>query len=141
MPYCIKDDILEQLDEDTLIQLTDDSDAGVVDDTVIDRAIEDADAEINGYCGARYSIPFLPVPDRIRSLSVDIAVYNICSRRQGAPDHRKERYSNAIKFLEKVADGNVSLGEDDPDATPSDSNKPVISSSTRIFTREKLEGF
>jgi len=66
MAYSAKVDILEQLDEDILIQLTDDANAGVADDDAVTRAIADADSEIDSYCGTRYAIPFSTVPPRVR---------------------------------------------------------------------------
>jgi len=139
--YCTLDDIKEQIPADELISLTDDADAGIIDTSVTDRAVADADAEIDGYCGKRYAVPFVTVPPVIRKLSVDIAIYNLFARRQGAPEDRKDRYKSAVKFLENVARGLVSLGEDDPDSTPSDVQKPKISFSGRIYSRDKLAGW
>jgi len=141
MTYSANADILEQLDEAILIQLTDDADAGEVDADVVTRAIADADSEIDSYCGKRYTIPFSAVPVRVRKLSVDIAIYNLYARRKGAPEDRKTRYDNAIRFLKDVAKGLATLGEDDPDGSPAESNAPDIDQSDRIFTRDKMKGF
>jgi phage gp36-like protein len=141
MSYCAKADILEQLDEDILIQLTDDEDTGSVDDDMVTRAIADADAEIDSYCGVRYPVPFSTVPGIIRKLSVEFSIYNLYARRKGVSDDRKDRYNNGIRFLRDVSKGVVSLGADDPDSTPSDANTPQISSSDRIFSRDKMKGF
>lgn len=143
MPYCTQDDILEQLDEDTLLQLTDDYDAGAIDSDVVDRAIADADSLINGYCGKRHTVPFTTVPALARKFSVDIAIYNLYGRRIGAPEDRKDRYKEAIDYLKGVARGENSMGEDDPEGTPPDSNAPQMSSDSpeRIFTRDKMSGF
>jgi len=138
--YAAQADILEQLDGDILIQLTDDADAGTVDADMVTRAIADADAEIDGYCGKRYSVPFSTVPAIVRKFSVDIAIYNLYARRKGAPDDRKQRYDNAVKFLANVAKGLISLGEDDPDSTPA-SNAPEIDNEDRLFTRTTMEDF
>ena len=138
--YATQADILEQLDEDILIQLTDDADAGAVDADMVTRAIADADAEIDGYCGKRYSVPFSTVPAIIRKFSVDIAIYNLYARRKGAPDDRKARYDNAVKFLSNVAKGIISLGENDPDSTPA-SEAPEIEGEDRIFTRTTMEDY
>lgn len=117
MAYSIQDDILNQLDEDTLIQLTDDEGVGSVDATVVARAIADADATIDAYCQSRYTVPLDPVPDKIRQVSVDIAIYNLYSRRRGAPDDRKDRHKEAIRFLERVGEGKIGLGvQPHPDA-------------------------
>ena len=141
MTYSANADILEQLDEAILIQLTDDADAGEVDADAVTRAIADADSEIDSYCGKRYAVPFSTVPPRVRKLSVDIAIYNLYSRRKGAPEDRKSRYDNAIRFLIALAKGLTTLGEDDPDGSPAESNTPSIDQSDRIFTRDKMKGF
>lgn len=141
MAYCTKADILEQLDEDILVQLTDDDDLGVVDDDVVTRAIADADAEIDSYCGTRYDVPFSPVPPIIRKRSVDLAICNLYARRRGVPEDRKERCKEAVTWLRDVSTNKATLGEDDPDGTPSDANAPDIDHSTRIFTRDKMSGY
>ena len=133
MGYCTKSDILEQLDEDVLIQLTDDVDAGIVNDDAVTRAIADADSEIDSYCGAHYEVPFETVPSMVRKLSVDIAIYNLYARRKGAPEDRKQRYDSAIRFLRDVSSGKASLGAtapDDSDGGPEATTKK----SDRAFT-------
>lgn len=115
MAYSAQTDILEQLDEDILIQLTDDVDAGVVDDDAVTRAIADADSEIDSYCGAHYEVPFSDVPAMVRKLSVDISIYNLYARRKGAPEDRKQRYDSAIRFLRDISTGKASLGSTAPD--------------------------
>ncbi len=141
MAYCLKADLLEKVDESILIQLTDDDGLGVVADDVVTKAIEDADAEIDGYCGKRYSVPFSTVPGMIKKLSQDIALYNLFQRRSGATEEKKRDYENAIRFLRDVSKGAVSLGADDPDGVPAQSETPQISSSTRVFSRDNLKGW
>jgi len=84
MAYSTQADILEQLSEAHLIQLTDDAGAGTVDADVVSRAIADADAEIDSYCATKYDTPFTTVPAVIRKLSVDMAIYNVYARRMAA---------------------------------------------------------
>jgi len=141
MAYCTQSDILESLDQTTLIQLTDDAGTEGIDASAVARAIADADAEIDGYCGSRYSVPFATVPDIIRKFSVAIAVKNLFSRRRGAPDNRRKDYDDAIAFLKDVAKGVASLGVNDPDGTPAASNAPDIDGPDRVFDRDNLEGF
>jgi phage gp36-like protein len=140
MPYCTQTDLLEQISSKELISCTDDANAGTVDTSAVDRAIADADAEIDGYCSGRYTVPFSPVPAIIRKLSVDIAVYNVYSRRRGAPESRKQRYDNAIAFLKSISSGEVSLGADDPEP-PTQNHQPQFAGNDRIFTRDKMSGF
>lgn len=140
MGYCTQADILERLDEDTLIQLTDDEDAGAVDPAKVDRAIADADAEIDGYVGKRYTLPLAPAPNLLRKLSVEFSIYNLYSRRLGAPESWRTSYEDGRRLLENLAKGLVSLGVNEPNGTPS--AQPVeIESQPRAFSRDLLEDF
>ena len=101
--------ILDQVDESVVIQLTD-PDGAAVDEDVVARAIEDADATINVYCQELYLIPLSPVPDKMRQVGVDIAIYKLYSRRGDTmPETRRDNYRDAIKFLEKVSEGKIKL--------------------------------
>lgn len=141
MAYCTQDDILEQISEETLIQLTDDDNVGEVDADKVARVIANADAEINSYCGMKYRVPFTIVPPMIRAASVDIAIYNLRSRRMGASDTEKERYRERISWLKDVAKGIATLGENDPDGVPTEVQAPEISCNGRIFSRETMSGW
>ncbi len=139
MAYCVRADILGLISEETLIQLTDDNGAGIVDDAVVTRIITDADAEIDGYCGEKYTLPFSPVPTIIRKISVDIAIYNLYARRQGAPDDRAKRYDNAVKLLKDIQTGKVTLGSTAPTEVAQDTVE--VEKKDRIFTKDTLENF
>ena len=140
--YATKADILELLSESDLIGLTDDSGSGLVDDSVVDRAIADADATIDAYCQGRYSVPFgAPLAPMIRSLSVDLAIYNLYSRRPVAdvPEVRKDRRKEAIAFLAKVAEAKLSLGS--VSSAPVNSGQAVlVGGGDRLFTRDSMKG-
>ena len=135
MAYCTQADLLEQISEDVLIQLTDDEDAGVVDTDMVTRAIADADAEIDSYCGTKYEVPFSPVPVMVRKYSVDIAIYNLYARRRGAPEDRKERYDDAISFLKDVSKGIATLGGDAPSGDDESGPEATTVKSDRVFSR------
>lgn len=139
MAYSTQTDLEEQISQTELIELTDDAGSGSVDTSAVARAIADADAEIDSYCGSRYTMPFSPVPVMIRKLSVDIAVYNLFSRRAvlKIPEDRQKRYDNAIRFLRDVSKGLISLGADAP-AEPSDGlPQATRTKDDRIFTLGK----
>lgn len=141
MSYCIQTDILNQLDSAVLLVLTDDANAGAIDADVVTRAIADADATINSYCQAGYTVPLSPVPEKIRQISVDIAIYNLYSRREDVvPDIRKDRNKEAIRFLEKVADGKIQLGAASP--SPANTENTVsVAYNDRLFTRNKMSEY
>jgi len=140
MAYSVKSDMLEQINEDDLILLTDEDDLGTVNEDTVKRAIADADAEIDAYCGVRYDVPLSPVPAMIRKVSVDIAIFNLTSRRERVSDDRKKRYDNAIKFLQSVAAGQIWLGTLDAES-PSEHQTPAFSGNTRVFTKSGMEGW
>jgi len=143
MAYCTQSDILNQITTVELIQLTDDAVAGVINTTIVARAIADADAEIDGYLGSRHVVPLTTVPAIVLKISVDLSIFNLYSRRGTIPDIRADRYKNAIRFLEQVGQGKISLGASDPGGNPPESNAPEMSGSNpeRSFTRSTLESF
>ena len=142
--YCTLADIQDQLDDQVIIELTDDAGAGTIDTAVVDRAVEDADAEVNGYCATRFSVPFSPVPPRIRAISVDIAIYNLFSRRQAVPEERQTRYDNAKAYLANIAKGLVSPGvQPPPDSVGQEdlNGSNQISARTKIFDTATMEKY
>jgi len=141
MAYCTQANILERIDEATLIQLTDEAGTGEIDAAKVAAAIADADATIDAYCQGRYTIPLSPVPPKILQVAVDIALFNLYSRSDlEMPEVRKDRNREAIRFLELTAAGKVNLGAATP-AQANTGNTVNIDSNTRIFSREKMTGF
>jgi len=139
MPYSTKTDILKQISEEDLTGLTDDAVNGMVDDNVVNKAIQDADGEINSYCKKKYEVPFNPVPDMINKLSVDISIYHLYSRRQNLLNESvMKRYDDAIKFLKDVARGLAEITDVPPPATDSD-QVGKFQANDRLFTRENME--
>lgn len=137
--YASLDDLKKKLNEDELIRLTDDNGLDIIDEATVNAAIEAAGVEIDSYLGERYSLPLSPVPGLIPHLAKDIAVYNLYARNhEGPTEHWQKRYDNAIKLLERIATGDVSLGSGDPDTGGDDAQ---ISVQDRIFTRETMKGF
>jgi phage gp36-like protein len=112
--YCTQTDITSSgLSEATLIQLTDDDADGVADAAVIAETIAQADSEINGYLGSRYSIPVSPVPALLRNLSVALSVWKLYSHRGLYNERRRKDYEDAIATCRRLAKGEMVL----PDVT------------------------
>jgi len=128
-------------------------------DTRVDRAIENADAVIDAYLGSRYTIPITTVPDMIRAISVDLALWNLYSRRsqtfpKEVEDIRRVRYEKAIEALKDIATGKISVGLE-PAPSGNDRNDATVKSfdeyydpdttaagyTNRTFSRGKLYGF
>jgi len=140
MAYSTQSDILEQLSFDELLGLTDDEQDESVNASVVTRVIADADAEIDAYCGKLYALPFSAAPPILLKLSVDMAIYNLYSRRGLVPDFRDVRYRNALKLLANIAKGEVTLGVQ-PAPDPNSEQAAQTSSNDRIFTRDTMRNF
>ncbi|MBI5328857.1 MAG: DUF1320 domain-containing protein [Deltaproteobacteria bacterium] len=137
--YITKTDIIEQLAEESLMQLTDDEGIGSVNDVRVDAAIEDSEGEVDGYLSVRYACPISPTPKIIKKCAVDIAIYNLYARRDTANEEREKRYKNAVRFLENASKGVVTLGADAP--IREDSARVSIESADRLWTRKDLDNY
>src|SRR5258706_5992693 len=119
MSYIAQADIIGQISNAQLIQLTDDDRTGLVDAAKVDKAISDAESEINGYVATRYAVPVAaPVPDLVKKLATDIAVYSLWRRRQKVPEIVRTAYEDAMKKLSDISKGVITLGID-PAPAPS----------------------
>lgn len=134
MPYAIKADMLEEFSESEIRQLTDRDDPplGAINDAVLDRALAGASAEIDGYL-ARYAGATLDLPILTR-YCCDMARYRLY--RDAAPEEVRLRYRDAIRFLEMVAAGKISLGA----TAESAASEGTVSFTTgqKVFAREDL---
>lgn len=113
----------------------------------VEEAIIDADAEIDGYLARRYNVPLSPAPRVLNKFSKDIAVYNLMSR-VGIDEQDREktylnRYNAAVKFLEGVAKGTISIGTGDMGDTQTQAAQKDfrIAHSERLFTRTSMKGW
>lgn len=115
--YCTLNDIrTKRLSEETLIQITDDADAGVIDAVKVDRAIADAGELIDGYLRTRYALPLTPVPGLVAALALHIVVWNLYGLRPDVetPERVASDYKGALALLERVQRGDVKLGVAEP---------------------------
>ena len=73
----------------------------------INEALQDAAEEINGYIGGRYPLPLPNVPSNLNRMACDIARYRLYY--QQPTEEVRNRYKDAIKFLERVQDEKAHL--------------------------------
>lgn len=110
--YCTPVDIEKRIGLAELVQLTDRSRSGQVDADTVAAAIGDATTELEVYLTGRYTLPFTTPPSVLVPLAVSLAIYNLFSARRGGGmvDDVRNRYRDAIRLLEKINNGEVSLG-------------------------------
>lgn len=100
--------------EAELIQLTDRDELGVVDVTVFDENVDRAGKLIDGYISPRNSLPIS------QALIDSSALPNKCGaivryylHKDCATEQIEKDYKDALKWLENVSKGLVSLGSED----------------------------
>ena len=141
MAYCTLDDIKRQIYEDELIRLTDELGIGEIASDKVDTAIETAGVEIDAYLGEQYTLPLASTLSIVTKLAVDLAIRNLyLLNAGGVPDARESQAKNAVRMLEKIAKGDLTLGLGDPQAG-SQGHVVHVTSSPRVFSRDKLKGF
>lgn len=141
MPYSTQADILNRMTQQELVQLTDDAGTGVVDAAKVDAAIAAADSLIDAYAGARYALP-LASSEQVRTLSVDLAIFELEKRRRRIRDVTQQARDQALAFLRDVAAGRATLEQAaTPQAAEASAEKPDRQAQPRVFENDKLDGF
>lgn len=138
--YCTQADI--EASEQDLIELTDDSNSGVIDQSIIDKAVTNAVELIDGYLRGRYTLPLDPVPGLLTTLAADITLYRLYARRTrlAIPESLSDRYKNALKVLDNIQKGMVALGTGQITQAAATGGAQAITPD-RVFTRESLRDY
>lgn len=150
--YCSIEDISKDLSLDVIIRLV--NDENLSPDTIdltdedsppvlrITEQIKAASTEIDGYIRSRYTVPMLPIPDRVKHICKDISIYNLYKRRfrLEMPESLVSIYKQRTSELEKIQKGIINLDVQEP---PSGSGQFVINktSNDRVFGKDVLNGF
>lgn len=138
--YAAKADMVSHFGEGEVIALTDRDNLGVIADAVLDGALAEAAAEIDPYLAPRHRLPLATVPKIITGFACDIARYRLCGSGVTLTDDIRDRYKDAVRFLERVADGKIGLGLDPASNPVAPANTVQFSASTeRVFGRGNRE--
>ncbi len=113
MPYALQQDLADRFGEQELAQVADLIGSGEPDATAIDRALADADAEIDAALIGRYSLPISNVPLLLTRIACDLARESLYA------DHPTEEVTARAKrsrdLLAGLASGRMRL---DVEAAP-----------------------
>lgn len=109
MIYCTLAELKERYSEHMLIQISDRDDAatGEIDQALIDRAIADAGALIDGYLKPRYRLPLPSVPPLVKDLALRISIYKAHAHVAG--EKIETDYKDALRMLEQISKGVIQL--------------------------------
>ncbi len=139
MAYATVQDLVDRFGEREIVQITDRSRAGVIDETVARRAIDDASAEIDTYLASRCALPLATVPAVLVHFCADMARYRLSG--DMATDIITQRYKDAVAFFTRVANGQISLGVSSAGEAPAGAGSAQMESGGRVFDRSKSKEF
>ncbi|MGY3910748.1 gp436 family protein [Aeromonas piscicola] len=139
MRYATPTDLDERYGATLITRLSDKDNTGERADAAIARALEDADVVIDGFLDGRYPLPLATVPRVLVRLSTSLARYHL---EEGcATDRVNDDYTLALKMLEKIGKGELSLGLSTEGARPEPGMSCEITSGGHVFARQDSQGF
>lgn len=110
MAYAVRQAFIDQYGQDAVLVVADRDRDGVIDDAVVDRALTNATAEIDGYVSVKHRLPLPVVPEHFARLCGDIAMYLLSSEGGALTEDKRKRYEDAVSYLRRVATGDAGLG-------------------------------
>lgn len=137
MPYATIQDLQDRLGVPRLVQLTDLGDAptGLVGTVTAQKALDDASAEIDGYLVGRLALPLASAPAVLTVHCVTIAHYRLLGSAAG--DVEREAYKAAVRYLERVANGDIALLPPNAAQAAAATGAPVMfSAGSKVFGRD-----
>lgn len=148
--YVSTQGIIDRYGEEKVTFLADKTDDGEADLTCVTRAVADAEGLVDSYIGVVADLP-LPgvvemtnpesnsnVPVALRPVVTDIVLYRLAADHDKLTKELRRRYDDALAWLQRIADGKLSLGLPDPVPTPG--GGVTHETQPRIFTRDTTDG-
>ncbi len=140
MAYATQQDVIDRYGEEELLTASDRDNDGNIDTVAVSRALDDASAEIDSYLVERYTLPLAaPVPARLVEICGAIAVYKLSNASGPNTEEKRLRYEDALKWLSKVALGEVGLGDAGAEGS-ADTPSVSMTAQPRLFTRDTQGG-
>lgn len=141
MAYCTLAELIERYSEKMLIDISDRGEERPEepDAALIDRAIADADALIDGYLKKRYRLPLADVPRLVKDLSLRISIYY--AHAHVASEKITADYKDALKTLENIAKGLLDLDLDGVEPAASGASEVRTNNPERPLSAGTMKGF
>ncbi|TAN61081.1 MAG: DUF1320 domain-containing protein [Magnetospirillum sp.] len=140
MAYATQADITDGYGGDLLLIVSDRNGDGEIDATAVARALAAATALIESFLAVRYPTPLTTVPDLVRDMCVDIALYKLAGGGVGPTDEMRLRYEDALSLLKRIADAKANLDILQP-AEPAGAGDVLLVAGDRVFTPDSLRHF
>lgn len=115
--YCTLDDLIDTYGEKAIVLLTDrvNKPAVIIDEAIVQRAIDDAVGEINMHLQTRYELPLPSVPLILKRIACALA-YLALHTNVGEDHPARIAAKDQRKLLQGVANGTLGLGLDSANA-------------------------
>lgn len=143
MGYATYEDMVKNFGEREVRLISDRDNTGMSDPLVIEDGLQTADGEIDSFIAGRYSLPLRETPRVLVGIACDIARYRLTGTERTESAVILERYKMAIRYLEKVAAGTVTLGSGVNTGTAVESGEDAVQfcvGAPRQFTRRSTNG-
>ncbi len=147
MAYITKQDLIDAIGQQKLMQLTDDSSSGAINDDVVDKAIAYAVGTFEMYARTRYSLP-VPATTKVKSICIDLALNKLDRRRAKNSEALKmvqDSYKEIERQLKDVSSGAAALDVPaaEETATSPASGDRILSGPAKeaAFSDDKLGGY
>lgn len=137
--YITQADLELRFGVEEVLQLTDPTATGVVNQAVLQQAITDAVALVDGYLRSAYTLPLASVPSELVRVTCDLARYYLYHDR--ATQRVTELRNEAVQWLRDVSSGKASLGVVSGQVAPTVLSSVRAASAVRVFSPKTLVGF
>ena len=139
MSYAAQQDLYNQFGQSEIDTLADRNGDGQPDAGVIDGVLAAADATIDAYLQARYTLPLQltdgSTPLLLTRLACDLARYDLYG--DAVPDIVQTRRDAAIKMLQAISTGQATIGVSET-IEPVSADAPKIAGGKRKFDDSSL---
>jgi len=136
--YCTIQDIIDDLTENVVAQLSNDIEPNVINREIVNKYIIDATQIIDGYLRGRYKLPLINEHSILKKICVDIVKYELYKRRGKIFDNIQDLYKDGIATLEKIQKGIITLNEGTTETRPS---FYLVSEREPVFEKTTLSNY
>ena len=136
MAYATQADMEARFGTEEVLLASDRDGSGVVDPTAMTSCLDAATGEMDSYIAAQYELPLdTPVSEHIEHLCCDIAMYRLSADSPAYTEEKRVRYEDAIAWLKMLAEGTVTLGENESEEESIQVAELSSDTEDRLFTR------
>ena len=142
MPYATLAQMITRYGNALLVSLTDRAEVatGLVDETIVARALDEAGAMIDGYLVGRYALPLVETPAFLSDLAQAVAIWKLHIYE---PDPKIAKdYEHALRSLRDVASGALGIpGAAGVEPQAAGGSGARITDRERPLTAANMKGF